>query len=64
MDIMEVFQLMQNYCKMNMQSSLKQNHISEYGKLELTINQVVEAMPEEKLEWALTQVENSIKKLK
>jgi hypothetical protein len=34
-----------------------------YKHLDWSIEQVVEAMPEEKLDWALTQVETTLKKL-
>lgn len=33
------------------------------GNLETSINEVIDNMPTKKLDWALTQVENSIKKL-
>lgn len=35
-----------------------------YGDRNVPINDIVDSMPAEKLDWALTQVENSLKKIK
>jgi hypothetical protein len=32
-----------------------------YGNLDSSINDVVEAMPEDKLDWAMVQVDNTLK---
>ncbi len=43
---------------------LRFNRMYSYDNLERPVNDVVDSMPEEKLNWALTQVENSLKKEK
>jgi len=38
------------------------NRMYSHDNLERPVNEVVDDMPEEKLNWALTQVENSLRK--
>ena len=33
-----------------------------YGKIDMTVDDVVNKMPDTKLDWALSQVENSLRK--
>jgi len=42
-------------------NQMKFKRMYSHNNLELPINNVVDNMPEEKLDWALTQVQNTLK---
>ena len=48
--------------KLSEEHKLTFNRMYSFENLDKDVNEVVDEMPEEKLDWALTQVENSMRK--
>lgn len=64
---------LQNYARDTIKEGLAQlpegwqrvfKQMYAHGNLELSIEEVVDQMPDDKLDWALSQVSNSLKKQK
>ena len=55
-------QIKEGLAQLEDENRLLFNRMYSHDNLERPVNEVVDDMPEEKLNWALTQVENSLKK--
>jgi len=64
---------LQNYARNEIKNGLSQlpenfqlmfKRMYSHGNLELSIDTIVDNMPDEKLDWAMQQVERSLKKIK
>ena len=55
-------QLKEGLAKLGEKEHIMFKRIYSHGNLELDINEVVNKIPEEKLDWAMQQVENTLKK--